>query len=174
MGPLSLLAQASASSIETIALVATGLLGGTGILLAAVMLMARGYWSKNIAPLIQEEVQKWYGASEQIAHREKELQNTLRSPHVLTEQKTVIKEVLDNEIKRSDGLISQAIHTQVSDMETRLMSKLDEMSKFIKEDTEFKQDLIQRLARLEGAVQGLMPPKVSENSKAGPLPTKSR
>jgi len=54
------------------------------------------------------------------------------------------------------------------------MSKLDEMSKFIKEDTEFKQDLIQRLARLEGAVQGLMPPKVSENSKAGPLPTKSR
>lgn len=174
MAHLFLLAQAaSASTLETLALVVMGLLGGTGLLLTIVMLTARGYWSKNIAPLIQEEVSKWYAASGQTAMREVEIQNALRSPQLVAEQKAFIKDVLDNEIKRSDGLISQAISTQVSDMETRLMSKLDEMSRFIKEDTEFKQDLIQRLARLEGAVQGLNQQK-AESSKVGPLPTKSR
>lgn len=174
MADLYLLAQAaSASTLETLTIVIMGLLGGTGLLLTIVVLTARGYWSKNIAPLIHEEVSKWYGSPDQVAGREKELKNALRSPHLSSEQKALIKDVLDNEIKRTDGLISQAISTQVSDMETRLMSKLDEMSRFIKEDTEFKQDLIQRLARLEGAVQGLNQQK-SENSKVGPLPTKSR
>jgi hypothetical protein len=183
-----LLAQAVAPwSLENIAvLVVAGLLG-SGVLISVVVIMVWGYWKKKIAPLILDEVAEWHTretqrvsrskeiddrvldwhrTEEQQAHRAKELQNMLRDPKVIEEQESRFKRVLDDQIQRKDGLISKEIETQVSDMETRLMAKLNEVATYLMEDSGFKQQIIQRMARLEGAINATLPQghKVSGSS----------
>ena len=179
----------STYSWEAISMFLLALFGGAGVLASIIVFTVRGYWSKNIAPLIQEEVQKWFDHTtqkearekeratalkawfdhaDQRDYRERELQHLLRSPTMMAEQEIAVKKILDTEIKRTDGLISREIQTQVSDMETRLMSKLEEVVQFLREDTASKQQLIQRMAKLEGAIHALLPYKSSDSSSSLP------
>lgn len=186
MVELTVLAQgATLSVVEIIA----ACIGGTGVMATLLVVAAKGYWSSTVAPLIEKEIRKWHDAPEQsharqkeqlaafrewydkreqMEEREKEAQHLLRTPTVVEEQAKAVRLIIDNEIKRSDGLISREIHTQVSAMESRLLSKLEEMTQIFKEahiarqetkrdDDLFKQDLLRRIGKLEGAINTLVP-----------------
>lgn len=136
------------------------LLGGllsTSVLGALLAVLGKGYWISNVAPLVETEVRKWYQAKEQTEEREKELRHLLRSPEVADEGAKTVKLIIDNEIKRSDGLISKEIHTQVNNMESRLLSKLEELSDVIKDDLAFKQEMLRKMGKLEGAINTILP-----------------
>lgn len=136
------------------------LLGGllsTSVIGALLAFVGKGYWIANIAPLVESEVRKWYQAKEQAEEREKELRHLLRTPEVSDEHNKSVKLIIDNEIKRSDGLISKEIHTQVNQMESRLLSKLEELSDVIKEDLAFKQEMLRKMGKLEGAINTILP-----------------
>jgi hypothetical protein len=190
MPTFPLLAQTTGLSLENGALIIATIFGGSGLLLAALLLAARGYWSSHVSPLIHEEIKKWHEQPEQVdisdkAHltavrnwydhkdqrtsRTDEVQNILRHPTVVSEQKQAVRDILDNEIKRKDGLISKEIQTQVTDMETRLMTKLEEVSQFLRDDTSFKREIIERMATLEGTITAVFPRASSDKAPASPL-----
>jgi hypothetical protein len=195
MSCLYLLSQAAPSRGESVILYLLGVGGGTSLVLVVFLLLVRGFWSKYVTPQIQEEVVRWYDDPRQVearardrelsfkawhdhqaqrAAREQEYLNFLRTPQVLAENELAGKKLIDNEIKRTDGLISKEIHTQVSDMETRLMSKLEEVSQFLREDTQSKQQMIQRMAKLEGAIHALLPYHSSQSTSNMPAQPKPR
>jgi hypothetical protein len=134
-----------------------GALLGTGVLGALFAFVGKGYWMSNVAPLVETEIRKWYQAREQLEEREKEVRNLLRTPAVSEESTKAVKLIIDNEIKRSDGLISREIHSQVNEMESRLLSKLEELSDVIKDDTAFKQEMLRKMGKLEGAINTILP-----------------
>lgn len=190
MPPLPLLAQTTSISLENGAIILATIFGGSGLLVAALLLAARGYWSSHVSPLIHEEIKKWHEQAEHVAASEKErlatvkiwydhkdqresrtdeIQNILRHPTVVAEQKQAVRDILDNEIKRKDGLISKEIQTQVTDMETRLMTKLEEVSQFLREDTSFKREIIERMATLEGTITAVLPRAQGEKSGSSAL-----
>ena len=190
MPPLPLLAQTTSISLENGAIILATIFGGSGLLVAALLLAARGYWSSHVSPLIHEEIKKWHEQSEHVAASEKErlatvkiwydhkdqresrtdeIQNILRHPTVVAEQKQAVRDILDNEIKRKDGLISKEIQTQVTDMETRLMTKLEEVSQFLREDTSFKREIIERMATLEGTITAVLPRAQGDKSGSSAL-----
>jgi len=190
MPPLPLLAQTPSLTLENGAIILATIFGGSGLLLAASLLAARGYWSSHVSPLIHEEIKKWHEQAEHVAASEKarlatvkvwydhkdqresrtdEIQNILRHPTVVSEQKQAVRDILDNEIKRKDGLISKEIQTQVTDMETRLMTKLEEVSQFLREDTSFKREIIERMATLEGTITAVLPRAQGEKSGSSTL-----
>lgn len=155
-----------------------GILGGTGFIAAILVVAAKGYWVSTVAPLVESEVRKWYHHPDQVEarskeralsfkdwydkreqhdEREKELQNLLRTPALVDESTKSVKLIIDNEIKRSDGLISREITTKVNDMESRLLTKLEEMAQLQRDDTLFKQKMLQEMGQLKGAINTMLP-----------------
>ena len=175
---LLLTAQAGATqwNAENIFVLISGMLGGTAVLSTIVLLAARGYWQTNVVPMLENEIRKWYSdpvqvearSKERVAsikdwydkreqhdEREKEMQNVLRLPIVVAEMNQSVKLIIDNEIKRSDGLISREIHSQVTAMESRIVSKLDELVERMREDMKFKEQILQKIGKLEGAINAM-------------------
>jgi hypothetical protein len=190
MVELTVLAQGAPQGVTLSVIEIVGaLVGGTSIVAGLVVVAAKGYWSSTVAPLIEKEIRKWYQAPEQneerhkeqvaafrewydrreqMEEREKDVQYLLRTPAVVEEQAKSIRLIIDNEIKRSDGLISREIHSQVSAMESRLLSKLEEMSQALREanaikqetkrdDDAFKQEVLRKIGKLEGAINMIVP-----------------
>lgn len=173
-----------------------GLLGGSTVISGVAVLVARGYWAKTVTPLIEAEIRKWYSASEQsearakerlasfrewydrreqVDEREKEMQHVLRTPTVVAETTQAVKLVIDNEIKRSDGLIHNEIKTQVDNMESRVISKLEEMAQLQREDTAFKQKMLQEMGQLKGAINAITGHSVGASTLSPPsLPERSK
>lgn len=176
MSPTILLFFADASSpwtLQNILLTIFGLLGGTTVLATVSLLTLRGYWTKYVAPLILEEVTKWHADPAQAQARTKEHEAACQVFSVLPGQKELrhdemagvlkeqvskddlvaeIKKTIDNEIMRTDGLIHREIKTQVGEMETKLTAKLDTVLEFLRKDIEFKEQMLERMGALEGAV----------------------
>jgi hypothetical protein len=165
-------------SPTTVVEIVAGALGGTGILATLLLVAAKGYWVSTVAPLVESEVRKWYHHPDQVEarakeralsfkdwydkreqheEREKELQNLLRTPSVVDESTKSVRLIIDNEIKRSDGLISREITTKVNDMESRLLTKLEEMAQLQRDDTQFKQKMLQEMGQLKGAINTMLP-----------------
>ena len=165
-------------SPTTVVEIVAGALGGTGILATLLLVAAKGYWTTTVAPLVESEVRKWYHHPDQVEarakeralsfkdwydkreqhdEREKELQNLLRTPSVVDESTKSVKLIIDNEIKRSDGLISREITTKVNDMESRLLTKLEEMAQLQRDDTLLKQKMLQEMGQLKGAINTMLP-----------------
>jgi len=179
MPVLLMLAQvAQGWSPTTVVEIVAGALGGTGILATLLLVAAKGYWVSTVAPLVESEVRKWYHHPDQVEarakeralsfkdwydkreqheEREKELQNLLRTPSVVDESTKSVRLIIDNEIKRSDGLISREITTKVNDMESRLLTKLEEMAQLQRDDTQFKQKMLQEMGQLKGAINTMLP-----------------
>ena len=183
MVELTVLAQVAPQGVTLSVIEIVGaLVGGTSIVAGLVVVAAKGYWSSTVAPLIEKEIRKWYQAPEQnegrhkeqvaafrewydrreqMEEREKEVQHLLRTPAVVEEQAKSVRLIIDNEIKRSDGLISREIHSQVSAMESRLLSKLEEMTQALREtkrdDDAFKQEVLRKIGKLEGAINTIVP-----------------
>lgn len=182
----SLLFLADAVPVSGIGGLVVAALGGSGVAIVVVGLIARGYWEKNVAPLVKEQITRWYtdpaqvdarakerqasirewhDRREQVDEREKELQHFLRTPAVVEEETKRVKLIIDNEIQRSDGLIHREIKSQVTDMESRLLSKLDQMEQVMKDDNLLKQQILQEMGKLKGMMSAVMGPALTDRPK---------
>ena len=179
MHELTLLAQTAPGwSPPTVVGVIAGMVTSTGVLGVLFVIAAKGYWASTVAPLVEGEVRKWYHHPDQVEarakeraasfrdwidrreqheEREKEIQNLLRTPAVAEEGAKAVKLIIDNEIKRTDGLISLEINHKVNEMESRVLSKLEEMTQLQREDTTFKQKILQEMGLLKGAINTMLP-----------------
>ena len=148
---------ALALSLESGSTLLFSILGGSAVFVVIGLLAARGYWGKSVVPLLRDEVKKWYDDPLQKQARETELQSQLRSPGIVTEQENAVKRIIEDQIQRKDGLINHEIVQQGVAVENRLLAKLEEVTKFLKEDSHFKEVMTQKLARIEGNLQILIP-----------------
>ena len=198
---MELLAEAGTSpwTLSNVVLAVGGLLLSGGGAAAVVGIFAKGYWAKNVKPLILEAVTEHenipkvrearekeildlvsaYLTAEQSrktreaeisgvfsAHhsadsakkaRQEEVVSYLRSPEVVEEREKTIKKVIDNEIARTDGLIHKSVVHEVAQSENRLGTKLDTLTTLLREDSGYRQEMLIRMSRLEGALNVLVP-----------------
>lgn len=197
---MQLLAEAVTSpwTPSNILIAIGGLILGGGGAAAVIGIFAKGYWAKNVEPLILEAITKHSNTETVREAREKEVldlvsayltaeqskkareaeisgvfssQHTaeqakktrqeeivahLRSPEVLEERERAIKRVIDNEIARTDGLIHVSVAREVNQSEARLGAKLDSLTVLLREDSQFRQEMLAKMNRLEGALQVLV------------------
>lgn len=143
---------------------------GSGAVLTFVL---RGFWESKIAPMIVTEIKKhaespaiqnetkaatvehvkrWYDERAQREARLQEAKDALHSPVVNDELQSIIHKKIDNEIKRTDGLISLEVTKTVDKSLETIKDEMEKLSSFLKEDNALKTQLLQRMAKLEGAV----------------------
>lgn len=160
MNTLTLLADAQAS--DPLKLVGQGivvLLTATG--LAA--LFVRGFYVKYVEPMFLNTVNTWYTHKEQMQSRQLETQTTVqnwyRSPEVQAERAAHAESVLDNHIRRDDGLIHREINNRVATSADALkaqISKQEEMlEKQAAENRVFQQEILAALKDLQTSVSYL-------------------
>lgn len=99
----------------------------------------------------------WTSTDEQKQARKEELVRLLQEPALKDTRSGEVKGIIDNEIMRTDGLIHREIKTQVGEMETKLTAKLDTVLDFLRKDIEFKEQMLERMGALEGAVNASRP-----------------
>lgn len=138
---------------------------GTGTILTLIL---RGFWVSKITPMIVEEIKKYADDKPQRDARLGELETSLHMPVVKESLDKIIHSKIDNEIKRSDGLISQEFTKVINVAVQALREDLMKIATFVKEDGLLKSQLLQRMAKLEGAmlmsVPSLKPPHESTPS----------
>lgn len=181
MGILYLLAQQAPSiwspgnvliAILTVA-AAFAIVGG----IAAVL--ARGFWSKTIEPMIQaaivswyssedqgkarqahfdQAIQAWYGKQTQVEARKVETTGVVTAWHTSPEQMKVRKEFvrdeIDNHVRRDDGLIHKEIKMSVERGVQPLHQDMADIKNLLQqrsqEDLLFREQVIGKLGHLEG------------------------
>lgn len=125
--------------LEVLLIIAAGV-GGFGVLL---MLLMRGIWSKMGEPVVKELFKAW--------------QN---SPETITAQETFVKKVIDNEIRRDDGLIHKEIKRKTEETGEKLLEAFTELTTKIegKEDSRetFEKQIAERLSKIEGAIRAML------------------
>lgn len=141
---------------------ASKVIGGGALVSAIASFFAVGFWVKKVHPQVIEAIEKWYAETAQREERSKEM-----------------KAVIDNETKRVDGLIRQEINSQVSTLQTALVKAINEMKTDLAKDTEelkssmkareehdaeFRQDVMNRLGRIEGKLSAA---SLSKDSSPG-------
>ena len=112
--------------------------GGTSVMLSWAL---RGFWEKNLKPLVDqavEDAQKKQNTADATQKRESE-----------------IKLVIDNQLRRDDGLIHKDFKIQIDSLRTTFQTQVAELRKDLEPDIEklFKQ--------LEGAQLGINELKIS-------------
>lgn len=181
MGLLYLLAQQAPSiwtpgnvlvAILTVA-AAFAIVGGVAAVLA------RGFWSKTIEPLIQaaivswyssedqgkarqlhfdQAIQAWYGKQTQVEARKIETTGVVTAWHTSPEQmkvrKDFVREEIDNHVRRDDGLIHKEIKMSVERGVQPLHQDMADIKQLLQqrgqEDLLFREQVIGKLGHLEG------------------------
>lgn len=135
--------------------------------------MLRGFWETKVTPLVQREIKAhsespdttngtktktikevadWYDARPQREARLKEQGEGLYLPLVREDLEKIIHQKIDNEIKRSDGLIAREVSNKVDESVQSLRDEVIKLTKFFQEDAALKTQLLQRMSRLEGVI----------------------
>lgn len=169
MPPLFLVALTAADVPSAILTVLLSLAGST----VAFSWLARGFWAKQVTPLVQEEIKKyqidpvntksqkdgaiadvtvWMDQRPQREARLKEIEDALSNDDVKRKVDKLIHEKIDNEIKRSDGLIAKEVDSVVQRNLAGLREEIQKVGAFLREDAQMKAQLLQRMSRLEGSV----------------------
>lgn len=182
---LHLLAQATTAampggvsspiSIITVILTLAACLGGLSYL---ALMMMRGFWAKNGEPVVKAMFIEW--------------QN---SPERLEMQKKLMRETIDNETQRMDGIIRKEIVNQVDGLQKQILKAVEELGTSLKGETrrmhddltkttseistklEAKEDdaqqnrdsIINRLAKIEGVLQVLTRSRSSVSTDNFPI-----
>lgn len=146
---------ASLQGIATLILVAAASLG---VLAALAAYLVRGFWAKNVEPVVKAQFVAWTSAPEQVDAR-----------------KAFVREIIDNETQRVDGIIRKEITTQVTNVQTSLLAAIKTLGQEVKDETkalrdsievltqvdeEFRENVVSRLSKIEGAMGVLTKGKV--------------
>lgn len=158
-----------------------GLVAAFTALGAAGLFLFRGFWAKNVEPLILNVVTtwwangdqmkardadtiktltSWYASGEQIKARDADLIKTVSAWHssatMQDEREQHIVRVIDSQIRRDDGLIHREIRNKVDDANKPIYDMLDELKRASMtrddEDRRFRQEVLTQLAQITGAM----------------------
>jgi hypothetical protein len=155
-------------TVQTIGGWLAAVLVGGGGLWILFLLMVRGFWDKTGKPAIKDLIVALHAEPEYVKKQREEIQSVIQTWHNEPEQLKVriefVKGVIDNEVRRDDGVIHRDITTKVTALEAALAKKIDDMAvKFDhfqesqeqrdKENREFSTQVLAKLARIEGAFQ---------------------
>lgn len=157
------------------------LLASAGVFWVLFLLMVRGFWDKTGKPAVRALIlemeaeperqkkraedtlavtQTAHNTPEQIKKRTEDIHVAVQTWHNTPEQIKLrtdfIKGVIDNEVRRDDGLIYKEITTKVDAVEADLAKKIDTISakfdNFQELNREFHTKVLAKLARIEGSV----------------------
>jgi hypothetical protein len=139
---------------------------GGGVLWVLFLLMIRGFWDKTGKPAVRELLVSLYAEPENVKKRTEEIQGVIQMWHNAPEQiKTrtdFVRSVIDNEVRRDDGLIHKGIMMKADALKADLAEKIDDVATKLdkfreaqelrdKETREFNSQVLAKLARIEGA-----------------------
>lgn len=148
------------------ALAATaGILVTVGLLSGLLLMLLQGFWAKSVAPRIQEAILSWYGSEAQLKARKVEFESLVQGwntqPSQVDDRRRAMRDLIDNEIRRDDGLIKREITQTIERVVAPLQSELTEIKKLLLSrnelDQRFRDDMFTRLAHLEGLVSSVSP-----------------
>jgi hypothetical protein len=144
--------------------------GGVSVL---VSLLLRGIWSKNGDPMVRQALASWYNSKEQMEARRKEIKEVLAeanlSPEVHAAHATLVGEIIDNHLRRDDGLIRKEITVTAQRLDADLTGKIasasqglkdllmqmiDRLDRFDARQQTFQEQTFNRLGRIEGTLSG--------------------
>lgn len=124
------------------------------------LFLFRGFWAKNIEPLILNVITAWWSHVDQARARDTDVEKTVKAwyaSHDVTEHlDRRIDERIDNQIRRDDGLIHKEIRAKLDAGIEPLHETLAELRRASKEreeeDRRFRQEVLTTLAQIQGAM----------------------
>lgn len=110
---------------------------GTGVLVGALGLFFRGLSAKYVDPVIEKGVKDLYKNEDFAKERAEELTKAVSSyydsPTRAAERVVLVKDIINNEIMRKDGMLHTEITQRVTAVETDFTRKLEESTRELKE-----------------------------------------
>ena len=158
---LYVLAEAAPNSTGSELLhVGAGLVVAFAVLGGIALFLFRGFWAKNIEPLILNVVTAWWGHVDQARARDTDVEKTVKAwysaPEMAAHIDARIDARIDNQIRRDDGLIHREIRAKLDDGMEPIHETLAELRRASKErddeDRRFRQEVITTLAQIQGAM----------------------
>lgn len=150
-----------------------GIAGGGGLLVIARWLIG-GFWVDKVKPIIKSEIASYLGTQEEKTRRENEIKDTVRlfeldptnvskrentiktfvvshesQPDHRENERKFIKETIDNEIKRTDGLIYNEVTKRVSEIEKSIDGKLNRLTELVEEEIKLRQQTDTKLTEIK-------------------------
>jgi hypothetical protein len=136
MSFLVLLAEEAATAMPTNLSGLVGVLvGGVGVG-SILTILARGLWAKHGAPEVQLAIDAWYG-----------------TPKAFEERRLLIKSVIENEIRRNDGLISLELNAAIGQVKTEILSLIQTLEENTRQSLEPVMRLSSEDARFRARIQ---------------------
>lgn len=166
--------------LKVIAGVTVGVLGLGGF----TVILVRGFWAKSIEPMIWASVTTWYNDKPQSTARHEatisQVQEWYTSDAVRESREKALLTVMDNQIRRDDGLINKEIHTKVkrsadaltesiAELQRRIDARDAENRKFQTEVLDGLRDLQQSVSFLHGQQAGGQEPGAAPRHPAVPV-----
>lgn len=151
-------AQTQSNGVSNAVVAVVSLLFGGGVVGTVAMFAARGYWAKNIEPMIQAAILAWYTSEEQVRSRRMKIEDAVSGWHTSPEQiqvrKRFVRDEIDNHIRRDDGLIHLEIKTRVEQGVQPLQQNMIEIKELLRQkgqdEAAFREAVLMKLAHLEG------------------------
>lgn len=141
--------------------------------------LARGFWSRTIEPLIQAAIVSWYSSEDQLKARTAMVDQTIQawhgkqaqvearqvettrvvtawhtSPEQMKVRKEFVRDEIDNHVRRDDGLIHKEIKMSVERGVQPLHADMADIKAMLQlrtqEDLLFREQVIGKLGHLEG------------------------
>lgn len=153
---------------------------------SVVLLLVRGFWDRSVEPLIKTAIVTWMTSEAQILARRREIEAILTDWYSRKEQASARKEdvlasvrawhnepeeilireafvnkVIDNQVRRDDGLIHTEINTRVKNGVEPLHADMKEIKRLLtnkaNDEHAFREDVMSRLGHLMGLLEGNKP-----------------
>jgi len=166
-------------SVQAVGGWVAALMVATGVLWGLMMLLVRGFWEKTGKPAIQGILVATLTEHEYVTARKQEIKDGVlawyNDPATIEERKRFVRDVIDNEVQRNDGVIHKDITQKIDAVERDFTSTVagirQELAKLslsmeTRDDQmrQFNQKLMERL----GNIDGLLRRPSSESSSSLP------
>lgn len=163
----SLLLAQTTNPFYQLGLIVIGAIFALGLVGTILLLIARGFWEKTGKPLIEQIIEAKKNEPAHITEQKELIRLTLLDlrnlPAQVEAEKRSVKEVIDNETQRVDGIIRKEITSQVTTMKTDIIEAIKDLKRIVHEDkksmhdeiTQFREDTIGRLGEIDGSLQTL-------------------
>lgn len=166
-------------SVQAVGGWVAALMVATGVLWGLMMLLVRGFWEKTGKPAIKSILVATLTEHEYVTARKQEIKDGVlawyNDPATIEERKRFVRDVIDNEVQRNDGVIHKDITQKIDAVERDFTSTVagirQELAKLslsmeTRDDQmrQFNQKLMERL----GNIDGLLRRPSSESSSSLP------
>lgn len=143
--------------------------------------LARGFWASRIEPMIQLAITQWYTSEPQTRTRRETVEQIIATWHASQPQvsarttetmnsvaiseasaeaqlrkRTFIREEIENQVRRDDGIIHREINLRVERGIQPLQDGMEQIRALLQQrqaaDAEFREEVLARLGHLTGVI----------------------